>query len=120
MSAIEDTDVLEVSTPELEDVVRIEDRYDWARDYRRDRGVHSPRSPEPIQVLEVHPGRRSRGILALAVASGAGGGQDEIYRAAWLWRFFAPCHEFLFRRVPKIFSQRSAEYFWMRDPGIVR
>ena len=27
MIAIEDTDVLEVSTPELEDVVRIEDRY---------------------------------------------------------------------------------------------
>ena len=27
MVAIEDTDVLEVSTPELEDVVRIEDRY---------------------------------------------------------------------------------------------
>src|SRR4029077_16163787 len=27
MIAIEDTDVLEVSTPELEDVVRLEDRY---------------------------------------------------------------------------------------------
>jgi len=27
MTAIEDTDVLEVSTPELEDVVRLEDRY---------------------------------------------------------------------------------------------
>jgi mannose-6-phosphate isomerase len=27
MSALEDTDVLEVSTPELDDVVRIEDRY---------------------------------------------------------------------------------------------
>jgi mannose-6-phosphate isomerase-like protein (cupin superfamily) len=27
MAAIEDTDVLEVSTPELEDVVRLEDRY---------------------------------------------------------------------------------------------
>lgn len=27
MSAIEDTDVLEVSTPELDDVVRLEDRY---------------------------------------------------------------------------------------------
>jgi hypothetical protein len=27
MIAIEDTDVLEVSTPELDDVVRLEDRY---------------------------------------------------------------------------------------------
>ena len=27
MSAIEDTDIFEVSTPELEDVVRLEDRY---------------------------------------------------------------------------------------------
>src|SRR5262249_25450277 len=27
MTAIEDTDVLEVSTPELDDVVRLEDRY---------------------------------------------------------------------------------------------
>jgi len=27
MSALEDTDVLEVSTPELDDVVRLEDRY---------------------------------------------------------------------------------------------
>jgi quercetin dioxygenase-like cupin family protein len=27
MTAIEDCDVLEVSTPELDDVVRIEDRY---------------------------------------------------------------------------------------------
>ncbi len=27
MTAVEDTDVLEVSTPELEDVVRLEDRY---------------------------------------------------------------------------------------------
>lgn len=31
MVAIEDTDVLEVSTPELEDVVRLEDRYGRAR-----------------------------------------------------------------------------------------
>jgi hypothetical protein len=27
MIALEDTDVLEVSTPELDDVVRLEDRY---------------------------------------------------------------------------------------------
>jgi len=27
MTAIEDTDVVEVSTPELDDVVRLEDRY---------------------------------------------------------------------------------------------
>jgi quercetin dioxygenase-like cupin family protein len=27
MTALEDTDVLEVSTPELDDVVRLEDRY---------------------------------------------------------------------------------------------
>jgi hypothetical protein len=27
MTAVEDTDVLEVSTPELDDVVRLEDRY---------------------------------------------------------------------------------------------
>jgi hypothetical protein len=27
MSAVEDCDVLEVSTPELDDVVRLEDRY---------------------------------------------------------------------------------------------
>jgi mannose-6-phosphate isomerase len=31
MIAIEDTDVLEVSTPELDDVVRLEDRYGRAR-----------------------------------------------------------------------------------------
>ena len=31
MVAIEDTDVLEVSTPELDDVVRLEDRYGRAR-----------------------------------------------------------------------------------------
>jgi len=31
MVAIEDTDVLEVSTPELEDVVRLEDRYGRVR-----------------------------------------------------------------------------------------
>jgi mannose-6-phosphate isomerase len=28
MTAVEDTDILEVSTPELDDVVRLEDRYD--------------------------------------------------------------------------------------------
>lgn len=39
---------------------------------------------------------------------------------AGLWRFFAPCREFLFRHVPKIFSQRSAEYFWTKDPVVVR
>jgi hypothetical protein len=27
MTAIEDTDIFEVSTPEVEDVVRLEDRY---------------------------------------------------------------------------------------------
>jgi hypothetical protein len=27
MTALEDTDLLEVSTPELDDVVRLEDRY---------------------------------------------------------------------------------------------
>ena len=31
MTALEDTDVLEVSTPELDDVVRLEDRYGRAR-----------------------------------------------------------------------------------------
>ena len=31
MIAVEDTDVLEVSTPELDDVVRLEDRYGRAR-----------------------------------------------------------------------------------------
>ncbi len=31
MTAIEDTDVLEVSTPELDDVVRLEDRYGRVR-----------------------------------------------------------------------------------------
>jgi len=31
MTAIEDTDIFEVSTPELEDVVRLEDRYGRAR-----------------------------------------------------------------------------------------
>jgi hypothetical protein len=27
MTAVEDTDIFEVSTPEIEDVVRLEDRY---------------------------------------------------------------------------------------------
>ena len=31
MTALEDTDVVEVSTPELDDVVRLEDRYGRAR-----------------------------------------------------------------------------------------
>ncbi len=31
MTAIEDTDILEVSTPELDDVVRLEDRYGRAK-----------------------------------------------------------------------------------------
>jgi hypothetical protein len=31
MFAIEDTDVVEVSTPELDDVVRLEDRYGRAK-----------------------------------------------------------------------------------------
>jgi hypothetical protein len=44
----------------------------------------------------------------------------KVLAADGLWRFFAPCHECLFRRVPKIFSQRFAEYFWTREPGIVR
>lgn len=35
MTAIEDTDILEVSTPELHDVVRLEDRY--GREMKRDK-----------------------------------------------------------------------------------
>jgi hypothetical protein len=31
MTAVEDTDVLEVSTPETDDVVRLEDRYGRVR-----------------------------------------------------------------------------------------
>jgi len=31
MVAVEDTDILEVSTPELDDVVRLEDRYGRTR-----------------------------------------------------------------------------------------
>jgi hypothetical protein len=31
MTALEDTDILEVSTPELDDVVRLEDRYGRVR-----------------------------------------------------------------------------------------
>ena len=34
MTAIEDCDVLEVSTPELDDVVRLEDRYGRTRERR--------------------------------------------------------------------------------------
>jgi hypothetical protein len=37
-----------------------------------------------------------------------------------LWSFFGAGREFLFRLFPKIFSRHAAEYFWVRDPGIVR
>ena len=41
MTAIEDCDVFEVSTPELHDVVRLEDRYGGRRDAVREPSVHA-------------------------------------------------------------------------------